>query len=417
MKRWIPVALASMVLAACGGENSTLPRRGDVHGMVLDLAGHPVGGVSVFVTGRPAVTTASDGSFTVADVPPIYDAALMSTLAPRSQSAIVYKGLTRRDPVLHHEVWIDHTKLAIVTGSVPPSPSETRVIFAGENSGRWYWADRKTGEFALGVGWVGSDTLRGKLHVLRWTAGPDSLPADFDGYAARELRLSDGDSVSTSFEASDLTDPAETTISGSVSIPSGYDLSGAWYGILFGTMDMKVGGQTSDSPSFVFRVPDVPELDFFVTAEAKAGDSPPSRLYTYTRRAGIAPGTTGLSIVLEAGPQLTVPADGTTGVTTSTPFLWSGGSRGIHVMKILPAGTSTFITVVLPGNTTRLPDFSAQGLPLPAGRECIWSVRRYPLVPSMDEAVTRRFNLFAGSTAAGDLAVAGSRVFRFTVAP
>jgi len=79
-----------------------------------------IGGVAVLGSDKPAVTTATDGSFTVADVGSVYDVTLIFST---EKAGIVYRGVSRRDPVLSYVEVVAPTKGATISGNVPALPT------------------------------------------------------------------------------------------------------------------------------------------------------------------------------------------------------------------------------------------------------------------------------------------------------
>jgi hypothetical protein len=419
MRRWVPVALTILALGLLGcddDEGPTQPSGDDVEGRVLDRGGQPVSGIAVVVSGKPAVTTASDGSFTVADVGPTYDATLIFST---EKTAIVYKGLSRRDPTLSHIDVLAAQKSASISGTVPASPTkQTRVFFVSGDVNVATFASQITGDYNLTPRWYGPATaLVGKLYVLRWSEGVDGLPEDFDGYAVRDQTVSETGTFVVDFGAGDLTDTAEATISGSVVAPAGYDLQTKEYGFALGASGVSIDSQGTPSPDFAFTVPDVPGLTFYAVA-AGTQPTPTNSRATVSIRWGITAGATGISIVLESAPQLSLPVHQATGVTTETPFVWSpGGGVGVSLfVASANVPTDPSIGVVLTGTTTQLPDLSAQGLGLPAGAQYDWRLRRYMLIASVDEVASESFSLLLGVTG-GDAGTQLSESFEFTTEP
>src|SRR2546430_8748338 len=100
-------ALAAVLgTAACshrtvdaGREASPVPARAAVTGRVVDRrTGGGLSGRTV-IAGEQRVATAADGSFTLADVPPLYDLAIVDAGGTR---ATIYPKLARPDPLLVH---------------------------------------------------------------------------------------------------------------------------------------------------------------------------------------------------------------------------------------------------------------------------------------------------------------------------
>src|SRR5947207_2875603 len=195
LRRAIMLPLATLgLLVACAGNGSTPPPQGvTVSGRVQDRVAEPISGATVLIANKSAVTSNSDGTFAIPGVVPPYDiTAILST----QNTAVIYKGLTRPDPVLLYPDFAAAERTATISGTAPPAAgSVTNVFFA--SSGRYALgvgrADATTGQYAFTVRWHGSyDTDAGQLYLLRWTTDPTGLPASYNGYASKPLTISAG---------------------------------------------------------------------------------------------------------------------------------------------------------------------------------------------------------------------------------
>jgi hypothetical protein len=90
--------------------------------------------------------------------------------------------------------------------------------------------------------------------------------------------------------------------------------------------------------------------------------------YSVAQLSGLQPGTGNAPLSLPAPALATAPADGATGVDTSTDFVWSPLANGIHVLFLSGAANDPAYIIVSGGTRTRIPDLGAQGLGLPTGR-------------------------------------------------
>jgi len=68
----------------------------------------------------------------------------------------------------------------------------------------------------------------------------------------------------------------------------------------------------------------------------------------------------------------TAPADGATGVDTTTDLVWSPVASGLHVLILSGGGNDPAYLIVSAGAHAHIPDLSAQGLGLPPGRAYDW---------------------------------------------
>jgi hypothetical protein len=405
-------------LPGCGDDDDPIqPSSTTVEGRVVDLSGQPVGGIAVLVGDKPAVTTATDGSFTVADVGSIYDVTLIFST---EQAAIVYKGVSRRDPRLSYIEVVVPARSATISGNVPVLPTKrTMVLFVAGEVSAFTIANSFTGDYTLNPQWHGPETaLSGRFYVLRWSDGAGGLPEDFDGYAVRDQTVSDAGTFTVNVVLGELTDPAENTLSGSVDVPGGYTLQTKSYGLDFGEARVQIDAQAAGSPDFTFRVPDLSELTFYASARAAIATATTPRATFYTRT-GLGGGANGVVIGLEAAPQLSLPVHQATGVTTETPFVWSTGAGiGANIFVAAPStiGTDPTYVVISTEGTTEIPDLSAQGLGLPAGTGYEWRVLRHIPFASMDEIASELLRPALGRRT-GDTGTALSEEFEFTTQP
>jgi hypothetical protein len=383
-----------------------------VNGSVRDAEGQPVGGAAVIIPGRPAVTSASDGSFSIAGVTTPYD---ITFIVSTSNLANTYRGLTRPDPTLHFLFYVFSTpNTASISGAVPVVAGRTtRVLYvSGERS--WY-TTASGGTYALSVSWYGSTTtLAGKIYVIRWVTAT-GIPTSYDAYGDRDQTVSAGGTFTgINFTAGQLTDPAEMNISGAVTRPSAsYNLTQRTLFIGFGSSITYVAGESGTlGDNLSYTVPSIAGATFGIDAYASFG----GRTTEYLK-SGIAAGAQSVSIPLEEAPQLTLPVNGGTGVDTTTSFLFSqGGGTGVNFAQV--SGTSTdptFLTLTA-SNSFNIPNLAQQGLGLPANRSYSWRVLKLFPFASMNEAASPLFlSRLEGS--AGDLGLGISEMFTFTTSP
>ena len=68
-----------------------------INGFAKDFAGEPIVGAAILVDGKQAVTTSSDGSFTVQDVLIPYN---ITMILGNDKIAVKYEQLTKTNPTL-----------------------------------------------------------------------------------------------------------------------------------------------------------------------------------------------------------------------------------------------------------------------------------------------------------------------------
>src|SRR5690349_4687130 len=111
--------IALALLFACGGGSDRPPSpppppppppgppavSPTVTGLALDIRGQPIAGAQVRIGTLAPATTNADGRFSVDGAPQTYDATVVAQVpatqfVPAQSVAVVYAGLTRRDPTL-----------------------------------------------------------------------------------------------------------------------------------------------------------------------------------------------------------------------------------------------------------------------------------------------------------------------------
>ena len=417
LRRSTTLPLATLgLLVACGGNGPTPPPQGvTVSGSVRDRVAEPISGATVLV-GKSSATSSSDGTFSIPGVVTPYD---ITAVLPAQNTALIYKGLTRSDPVLLYPDVTGAERTATISGTAPPaSGSATVVLFV--SNGRYAFGsgrvDATTGQYAFSVRWYGSyDTDAGQLYVLRfrWTTDGSGLPASYDGYASRPLTISaGGDFSGNDFAATDLTDPPEQSISGAITVPASYALNARELYVIFGRGALYWEEKNASSNAFTYTVPAQAGVTFTVAARAVDGSSRSSSFF----RGGISGNTSNVSVPLAAAPQLASPANGASGVDTTIPFSWTQGQgTGVNVFKVWPGnGTGPTYFVFTTGADANIPDLAAEGMGLPTGASYYWQIYRIFPVASVDDAAAEGYRRLITDLDRGDVGETISERFGFT---
>jgi hypothetical protein len=387
-----------------------------LNGSVKDIFGQPISGVSVIVKGKSPVITGALGSFTIEKVTTPYEIRLIIS---SFQTAVIYQGLTKPDPVLLYPQATGSPKSAVISGKVPSTIGKVTKVFFISGSKLFYaTANTITGEYSIHAEWWGSEVAyTGKLQVLRWTANLSGIPSQYDAYGSKDLTISNGGTFNDKdFTSSDFSDPAEQSISGSITLPAtNYKLTQKSLGLNFENTCMLLAKEFGMdlTGNFSYTVPVISGATFEVDAEAEVpGDS---RRTSFQKKC-IACGTSGINLILTSAPQLNLPAHNGTGIDTTTQFLWAqGGGSGINYVYIRPImfGTGPIYYIFTAGNSTSIPNFSPQGLGLPVNKSYSWEVFQVTPLSSIDQTASDTFlNLLNGSS--GDLGNSKSDKFNFT---
>jgi len=408
LRRAVTLPLATLgLLVACAGDGPTPPPPGvTVSGSVRDRYGEPISGASVLIKGKSAVTSGSDGTFSIADVVTPYD---LTVILRAQNTALVYKGLTRLDPSVFYPGATGAQRTATISGTAPPASGRVTSISFFSSGGYAYGggqADATTGQYAFTVSWNGSQgTYAGQLYLLRWTPGA-SLPSSFDGYASKPLTINAGGGFpGNDFAAVDVADPPEQSISGTVAAPASYVLKHRQLVLLFGGAGLGWEENNPLSNAFTYTVPALSGVQNIV--EALAFDNS-SRAIDGTARwseffkTGISGNSSNVSVPLAAAPLLFSPADGAVGLDTTTSFSWGQGEgTGVNLFRLEPGDpTNPTFLVFTTASDAKVPELAGAGMALPAGASYTWEVDRIVPVASMNDAASdsfrRLFNVEAG---------------------
>ncbi len=364
-----PLAIASLavlavltLLTGCGGPAA--PSVITVQGRVIDFSG-PIANANVLLDGK-VTSTATDGTFTVADVHAPYDV----TLSFAGDSEVwVYEGLTRADPTVQ-VLWFPAGHQATVAGTIGTAPfqsNETGAMFPGGSELAFGGAGGSTGSSTIGPGtvqWSTTDPLHTTLYGIRAIVDGSGNPTSYTGYGSTDVTLHDGDALTgVTIPASSVSTGA---LSGSLTAPSGYTLADGRAVIRFGpaSAGALLGLQlASVNPSGSFSNTMVPiatgiSHGLAATATDGAGDS------TTAWDAVTAPNPSA-SLILPNVAMPTAPASGATNVAPGATFSWTALTGSVYLLTLDPAGPGTQLHIVTTDTSTTLPDLTAINRALP----------------------------------------------------
>ena len=390
-----------------------------VSGFVKDINEVPVSGVTVVIEGKNPVTTGANGEFSISDVLPPYEIRIILSTV---QTAVVYQGLTRSDPTLYYPESTVQSKLAIISGNVPPAPEKNTQVFFVTNTLTWSTiADPTTGAYSINARWQGiPNSYVGQLKVLRWIPDSTGLPSEYDAYGFKSDFTISGGGIfnNTNFSESSFTDPAERNISGSIAVPSSsYSITNKYLNINFedATVTITSENGVALTDNFNYVVPQLTGAKFEVDAMAQSQSSP-NNLVTYYRERDINSGTSGIVVNLLGAPRLNIPIYNATGVDLTTQFNWIKGTNGgVYLVKMTPVFSGPTYYIYTSGNAVKIPDLSAQGLGLPASVGYEWFVNQLFPLASLDVAASPNYiQVYNGYIKSG---YATSETFQFTTNP
>jgi len=337
-----------------------------VSGKVIDFYGQGAAGLAVKI-GSTTATTASDGTFSISGVTTPYDATLINST---SKLVVVYKGLTRPDPnlvAINLGLLLVPPKTATFSGNLSggagfPSPPNhtTRVFFGSPETLVSVSSPAGPAYGPMGAAWFGPDSTAGNVYALQWQFDPGTnLPVDYKGYGQKAQTLSNGGIFSN--QDVTLGSLAEDTISGNVTVPTGYTLSTRRANLRVAPgSGVTLFGDPSTASNYSYTTPRITGATISLLALANNGTR-----QSWGWKAGVATNASGVNIDVAAAPSLTIPVNNATGVTINTDFQTTGFSGGVNLFYFNGPGTNPDFYVITTGTTTKIPDLSSVGLGLP----------------------------------------------------
>ena len=376
------MVLAAVAFGGCADDPVVPPATSTLAGRVEDTAGNPIAGVVVLVGDKPPVTSDAQGAFQVDGVGATYRATLL-----RENTVYVYESLSRRDPIFR--MWVPTgSYAATVTGTVPPAADKRTLVFFETDDLGSVRANPTSGAFSLPVYWSGpSASIAGTLYVLRETIGADDLPSQYDAFASRDLALSHGATVgSQNFTTADFSDPPEAKVSGSIGIPSGYELNSISTYLVLRGGECAILGEiriSNPSTSFEYTVPIVPDATFKIETYAFVGEN-----HTIMHQSGIVAPATGIRFDLPPAPQIIQPVRNASDVGYQTLLQWTeGGGTGVYAVFVRAGSSHPEYSFWLNETSTTIPDLTVLGISLPNATTYNWIVNKVFPLSSMDDVI------------------------------
>lgn len=388
-------AVAVWMLSACGGGSDhnpnpnpttpTAPMTITVSGRVVNDWKNPVPGMLVVVSGKPPMVTDGNGRFSVSDVTSPYDVSLVHIA---SRTATIYKGLTRADPVLAGSSDIPTAQTANLSGTVTgialpqPAMHYTMVQVMAPESGYGNANTSAAGAYAFpSFRWLGSPNTTGVMHALQVRNSAGGVPVEYKAYGKREgvARASGGTFAGQTVRLNVI---PNGNLSGTVSVPAGYTLAAKGLYLQVSPENlMSLQAENTSAAAFSFVTPNIGPTALTLYAGARKGGAG-STVY----RRGLPATASGLALSIPAGPEQNLPADGATGVGTTTQFSWSAFAGGVHAAEFYSdaANKPTYI-IYTAGTSTTIPDLSAVGLGLPPATPYKWSVLALAPISNIDQ--------------------------------
>jgi hypothetical protein len=393
----VTVVTTATVTATAGSLTATvnitinLPPTITVTGNVVAANNLPVVGATIIIGTQNSVSDAN-GAFSISGVMLPYDLIALS-----GKFGVVYQQLNLRTPVtvVFPNLIPTLPKSGTVMGNITPTTNigvadyQTFVAWGSPETTLFSDFDfvQTGGAYSLALSWMGPNSTTGNMHVLQMLLdNTTDLPTSFPGY-----QVSSGLVVANSgTTTADMTMDSVTnaSLSGTISVPASAPLLLNLISFEFadGAMMWDVASDSSGASTFSYTVPP-PSTGATTTllALAESDDA-----ITAAFGSGLMPNTTGVSMTVSAPAEPASPADGGTGVTTATNFVWTPFSSGVHLVTFAPSvSTNPTYYVFTAASTTTIPDLSLEGLGLPtSGAIYSWSITGMAPFATLDAFAT-----------------------------
>jgi hypothetical protein len=384
----VSLALASCLIAGCDAGGKKGSATIDVRGVVVSDAGIPLAGAAVGIPGVGSTSTAADGSFVLAGVTPPYD---IGVSMPSSGMAVFYQSVrsaTPRVPLLGGSPvkQIGHVSGTITGGeSYPQLPNHrTQVCLEADTTfGQAPSTVSSTGAYTAELAWGDSTTIAALLRGMQTIVDPTTgAPISYTAIGVDDVTVTAGQTIAN--KELGLIGAGQATLTGTVSVPPGYALSGK--SLRWGCLDLV--DDDGAATSFSYATPSGIGANLMLEVRAQSGAAEATM-----RRSRLLPDATAVSVAVPAAPVPVSPTANATEVDASTAvFSWSGTTQGVYVFALKDAAAyptlATLLVVITPATSMRLPDSALVGVPVPRGAALAWEIGTVALT-TMEDIVGR----------------------------
>lgn len=388
-----------------------------VTGHVIDSRQHKLSGVTVEIAGKQ-VTTDSDGTFTVSDVPAVYNASLVVHYflnAVSQTHAYFYQGLSRRDPTLqvYQGLGAQSQTLDATFSGTDQSATGTRTITLslGGADGAFELRDAPKPTLSREITWVGAAATQEQAHALVWQNNATSgLPEGYYAYATSPIMLSSATTAHVALGLSLLPSTiASSPITGTVT-PAGFSDRTNSVSVRFSSgATMRLVSTTPTTNTFSYLVPTL--TDGTITFAAGEGCSPTSTGCGIVHKSGLSGGGAALSMKIPS-PVTNLTLTPATAVDQNTVFSWtpSMGSGGPFVSMLIN-GTSgnDRLYVISNEHSFKLPSVLSGMYSLVHGESYRWQIETHGNPASVDDMAGPSGFIDAFSTNHSDFSPLGKR--------
>lgn len=362
-----------------------------VRGKVIDFWGHPLASVTVGI-GEQQTQTDEDGTFTIPNVGPTYDAELVVRLMGELVEVYGwrYEGLTRRDPTLqvYKGLRQREAQVKFAVKGIDEGTFYAEAAIGGIDGHRAYPVTSVTQSLAA---WRGSPSIEAPVHVLSWDKPEVArIPQTYRSHTHQKVTLTDQGVAHVALDLTFNGTLPVANISGSVHTARARD----WVQLVFARFDegpsislvSELVTQSLEA-TFVYPAPVIDGMSLTVAARenvnvARAG-------YSTAYVSGVGPGEDVGTLELPEPPDLQAPAEGATDVTTATVFQWqTDGGTSVIVFEDMQVFQAVY--VVTSATFATLPDLSRLGLFHSDGGAYTWAVEVHGTSTTTDELASEQ---------------------------
>jgi hypothetical protein len=340
----------------------------------------PYPGCTVATRGQ-TVTTNADGVAVFPNLAAPYDLVVVckhmdNVLRTRT---LVYSGLTSHSPTILSYLSIGSVSKASISGGLFTSVAPNAVWF--ESPDMNVSVMNASSQFTLFPYWGTAQATVGKLHALQWGRDANGFP---NAYAYAEVGLSVAPNAQINQNLTLASVPGTANLSGT--LQSADPLHSFALTVRSGRQTFDVYGYTSGEgfnpapTSLGFLVPTGLPLRYQAYGRTTFGDC----------RVPLEPGTPGAMTIPSGSLAIASPAPNATGVNLTTPFAWAVSPGSIYEAYInyYDGIEDQSFLYFLSGAQMTLPDLSALGATLVAGRTYSMGVVAWQQHASVDDVVT-----------------------------
>jgi len=388
------VTLCILVLLYSCSNSSTSPTTtttSAITGKVIDAYGNAVGSVTVYISGQ-TTTTASDGSFTINNITPPYNAYAWSSSLGLGVYGVL--GLNTTTPYLPYGQYGTFIPGFIITIPTVPAGSRATVIYQDTVTGKVSGSDTITAganSTTINLSGITGQTTAGKIYVLEYNIS-GGIVTSYTGYAEQSMSFTIGSAPSPNITSwgGGL---GIATVSGTANSSGGSNFRVQLY-INFGSKNNIIhrGGfiESVSTNSFNFNVPTgtASSANYNVVA-ITVGPPYDQRMQT------LAANTSGATINMDTSSTLLSPSNGASGVDTTTTFSYTtSSSPGVHFVRLTPiGGTGKFFQIMTAGTSLTVPNLAAFGYTLGTTTPYNWNVSKTMNIANTDSYCSQLFDL------------------------